>query len=101
MILYTVHIYIKEEVAKDWYEWMIQSHIPDVMRTRCFDGSQIHPIIDPIKSGYKGFQIQYNTSTEKLVEYQTTFAKDLQKDHTQRYQGHFSASRFIVSTEED
>ena len=93
---YTVHIYIETSIAKEWTEWMICTHIPDVMRTRCFDGSQISALLEPRKEGYHGFQIQYNTTPERFADYQSNFAARLQKEHTDRYQGRFLASRFIT-----
>lgn len=95
-IFYTVHVYIEESIAKEWQDWMIRVHIPDVMRTRCFDGSQISALIEPEKGGYKGFQIQYNTTSDRFATYQLDFAARLQKEHTEKYAGRFIASRFIT-----
>jgi len=95
-IIYTVHIYIEETVSKEWQDWMIRVHIPDVMRTRCFDGNQISSLVEPVMEGYKGFQIQYNTSPDRFSGYQSDFAERLQKEHTEKYQGKFFASRFIT-----
>ncbi len=96
-IIYTVHIYIEEAIAQEWQDWMIRVHIPDVMRTRCFDGSQISALVDPVKEGYQGFQIQYNTSSARFSDYQAHFAARLQKEHTEKYEGKFLASRFITA----
>ncbi len=96
-IIYTVHIYIEEAIAKEWQDWMIRVHIPDVMRTRCFDGSQIKSLIEPVKQGFLGFQIEYNTTPERFEDYQANFAARLQKMHTEKYEGKFIASRFITA----
>lgn len=96
IIFYTVHIYIECAIAQEWQDWMIRVHIPDVMRTRCFDGSQITALVEPIKEGYQGFQIQYNTTSQRFLAYQTNFAARLQKKHEEKYEGRFSASRFIT-----
>ena len=94
-MLYSVHIYIENSFAKDWYEWMLGVHIPDVMRTRCFVGTKFSELIEPAKAGYQGYIIQYNTTEERLAEYQSNFAATLQAEHTARYEGHFLAERFI------
>ncbi len=96
-IIYTVHIYIHDAIAQEWQDWMIRVHIPDVMRTRCFDGSQMSSLLEPIQKDYQGFQIQYNTTTERFAEYQANFAARLQKEHTEKYEGKFIAFRFITT----
>ncbi len=98
MLVYSVHIYIKKENATEWIDWMIQTHIPDVMRTKCFNGTQISDILDPQKQGYKGFIIQYNTTEKRLAKYQNEFAAALQADHQKRYNGLYLASRFVSQT---
>ncbi len=95
---YTVHIYIEESIAQEWLDWMMRVHIPDVMRTRCFDGSQINALVEPHKEGYKGFQIQYNTTRERFATYQSDFAERLQQEHTNRYHGRFLALRFVLES---
>ncbi len=96
IITYSVHIFIQESIADNWQDWMIRVHIPDVMRTRCFDGSQLSALIEPSKEGYRGFQIQYYTTPGRFAVYQADFAARLQKEHAEKYVGKFMASRFVT-----
>ena len=36
MIIYNVTCNVENEILKDWLQWMVEIHIPDVMQTGFF-----------------------------------------------------------------
>lgn len=98
MIIYNVSVSIDKEIEQDWYHWMIETHIPDVVDTGYFLHAEIFQQLEPLgEEGRSAYQIRYTSpSQEHLNNYQRDAAPRLQADHTQRYQGRFSASRTIL-----
>lgn len=96
MILYNVTINIDLSVEKEWLKWMKEKHIPDVMNTGCF----IKNIVCKIKAESEGgssYSIQYfSENEEKLNLYLNKFAKKLQKEHQDIYNGKFAAFRTLL-----
>ena len=98
MILYNVTVNIENEVHDDWIKWMKEVHIPDVMKTGYFLENKICKVLSrqEDETGHT-YAIQYTCeSMAKLDEYQENCAPELQKDHTERYEGKFVAFRTLL-----
>ncbi len=98
MIIYNVTINIDEEVHEDWINWMKTVHIPDVMNTGFFLENKICKVLSTQEdeTGHT-YAIQYTCAKmEDLDEYQENHAPQLQKEHTERYDGKFVAFRTLL-----
>lgn len=92
MIIYSVHIQIQADIEQDWLTWMRNIHIPEVMSHKGFIQYQIIKIENPERQ----YRIDYYIENKELyTEYQQKYAPELQKKHTERYQGKFTAHRTI------
>lgn len=101
MILYNVTVSIDPEIELDWLGWMKTKHIPDVMATKCFIESRISRVHGEEQGGLT-YAISYvSPSKEKYDEYQSDFAAELQKEHTERYSGRFAAFRTLLTIVEE
>jgi hypothetical protein len=101
MILYNVTVNIEDDIHLEWIEWMRSTHVPDVMQTGCFVKNKILKISDPVQDGHT-YSFQYFAeSMDRLREYQTKFANDLQADHEKRYANKFVAFRTILEVIEE
>lgn len=98
MVIYNVTVAIDVDVEADWKKWMEDVHIPDVLATGYFQQASIFQQMEPAsEEGRSTYQIRYTCRTmEDLLAYQSNSAAALQADHTQRYEGRFSASRTIL-----
>jgi hypothetical protein len=97
MIIYNVTINIDKNIHNEWLEWMLQKHIPDVMKTGCFENSRILRVQDEEETGIT-YAVQYfAVSKDKLDIYNQLYAVKLQHEHTNKFQGHFAAFRTILS----
>lgn len=98
MIIYNVTIKIDSGTSKDWLDWMLSKHIPDVMATGYFSENSISLIQseDPEDTD-PCYAIRYCCENlEALNKYQNEEAPRLQKEHTDRYLGKFVAFRTIM-----
>jgi hypothetical protein len=100
MIIYRVKVAVDPDVAEDWQTWMREHHVPDVIRTGFFDSAEMFQVQESQtqKGDRLNFVFDYRTSSEaRLKQYAEQAAPALQKDHTDRYQGKFSASREVLN----
>ncbi len=98
MIIYNVTVNVEDSVHDEWFNWMKNIHIPDVMNTGLFEGNIFSRIItrQEDETG-QTYSIQYKCkSLDVLNQYQEIFAPKLQQEHNQKFQGKFVAFRTIL-----
>lgn len=96
MIIYNVTVSLDPSVEQDWLNWMKSTHIPDVMKTRCFTNARLAKVQGK-EAGECTYAISYDCpSEEKLQEYIKNYAMNLQKDHAEKYNGKFAAFRTLL-----
>lgn len=79
--IYAVSVHIEPSAEKEWLNWMINQHIPDVLKTGCFVNSKIYKVEheDP---NHVIYSIQYMyKNKEDFEKYEKEFAKDLRNQH--------------------
>ena len=97
VILYNVTVKIDLEVHDEWYSWMQEKHIPDVLNTGCFLECCMNKILGIDESDGISYAIQYRCKDmNQLYVYQDNFAAKLQEEHTQKYKDRFVAFRTIM-----
>ena len=85
-----------ESKEKEWLDWMIQTHIPDVLNTGKFIENKICKI-HAEEQGGKSYSIQYLAKNwDDYNDYLANYAAPLQKDHHEKYQGHYAAFRTVL-----
>ncbi len=93
MIIYSVEICLKKEIAQEWLMWMKSEHIPDVMNTDLFRRFKMFQNIG-VENTYT---IQYElNSMEEYQTYEKEFASNLQKEHRDKFKGKFKAKRRLL-----
>lgn len=96
MIIYNVTVNIDKDVHDDWFSWMSDVHIKDVMKTGLFIEARFSKILAEEEGGYS-YSVQYLCKDMPTLEkYQAEFAPGLQQDHTKRYGGKFVAFRTLL-----
>lgn len=99
MILYNVTVKIQTAVHADWLAWMKKVHIPDVMKTGLFVDQKMFRILEEDETQGITYSIQYFLSSmDDLKKYNSEFAKDLQAEHTERYNGKYVAFRTLLES---
>jgi len=87
MILYNVTINVEENLHDEWLDWMINEHIPNVMRTNMFIDYKMYRIISrlPEETGIT-YSIQYHAQTIENYEiYKAVYAPVLQQQTLERF----------------
>lgn len=101
MIIYNVTVKIDHEVHDDWYQWMKEVHIPEVMATGYFVKSQMCKLLHLDESDGITYAIQYYCeSMDQLQEYHRLQAPALQKKHTDKFKEKYVAFRTIMEVTE-
>ncbi|UKN03434.1 DUF4286 family protein [Paracrocinitomix mangrovi] len=96
MIIYNVTVNIDSDVHQDWFDWMSDVHIKDVMDTGLFLEARFSRILAEEEGGMS-YSIQYLCKDmETLEKYQQEHAPKLQLDHHKRYEGKFVAFRTLL-----
>lgn len=98
MIVYSVTVNIDESIHEDWFSWMKNKHIPDVMDTGYFSEYRMLRVISR-QDDEQGisYNIQYTcASMADLHQYQVQKAPALQKEHSDLYEGKFAAFRTLL-----
>ncbi|MEN9303353.1 MAG: hypothetical protein RL264_1782 [Bacteroidota bacterium] len=97
MTLYNVTVSIDPSIESDWLSWMRATHIPEVLKTGCFNECRLSRVHGEEEGG-STYSIMYLAPDQATYErYQREFAPLLQKDHTERYQGRFAAFRTTLT----
>ena len=101
MILYNVTVSIDAALENEWTAWMVQTHIPDVLKTKCFFEAKLSRIHGEEEGG-RTYSILYSAKTQEDIDlYQRAFSAELQKEHTQKFQGKFAAFRTLLTVVEE
>ena len=96
MIIYRVTISIDPEIEADWFAWMQQVHVPEVLRTGCFTECRTYKVV-AAEERELSYVLQYHCpSLARYQQYRENFAPALQKAHTDRYAGRFRGSRQLL-----
>lgn len=94
MIIYSVEIYLKKDICKNWYQWMRTKHIPDIMKTNLFKRFTFYENLT--NEEMCNHIIQYHaTSFDKYIKYQQEHQKQFQKEHSFKFKDKFFAKRSL------
>ena len=100
-VIYSVTLLVDNDVASEWVTWMLKAHIPDVMRTGCFEAYEMRQQLEPSVLDRTTFEVRYLcASLETYRRYQEEHAPRLQAAHTERFEGRFEASRKLLGSME-
>ncbi|MGQ9863462.1 MAG: DUF4286 family protein [Bacteroidia bacterium] len=95
MVLYAVEVQIDPQVAQAWQEWMLKTHIPEVLATGWFRGYRFGEVVDP-PSEKRRYLILYETSDHSLLEgYLNHDAPRLRASYPIEFEGRFEVRRFV------
>jgi hypothetical protein len=96
-MLYIVHIAIDNDRNDEWFRWMRDVHIRDVIDTGCFSDATVVRDFDADTGERTAYRIFYRAYSERSFDrYQREHASALQAEHTERYQGCFDADRELL-----
>ena len=68
MILYNVTINIHESVHDQWFSWMQEKHIADVLATGKFSSARMVKVLIEEEMGETTYSIQYTTDSKNTLQ---------------------------------
>ncbi len=95
MYIYNVTVNIDDSINTEWYSWMKEVHMPDVMKTGCFIDNQMVKVLGNDEGHTYSMQYKF-LEMEDYHKYQQQFAPKLQKEHKDKYEGKFAAFRTLL-----
>jgi len=97
MILYNVTININHGREKEWLGWMVNQHIPEVMKTGMFSSFNIYRLLVEDQSGGTNYSIQYAAESLAHVEkYLQEYAPVLMSVHNTKFRDEHAAYRTVM-----
>ena len=69
MIIYNITIKVDWSVAEDWVEWMQDIHIPEVLKTGCFEKYQFVRLLQLDETEGPTYAVQYYSETLSRYDY--------------------------------
>lgn len=96
-MLYIVHIAVANDRNDEWFRWMRDVHIDDVLETGCFcDATMVRdPEADDVD--HTAYRVLYRAHSDGAFRrYQAEHAKRLQEDHTSRFGDVIRARRELL-----
>ncbi len=98
MILYNVTVTIDPQVELEWVEWMKNEHIPEVMKTGCFEEHKFLKLVTerPDVDGIT-YAIQYFAIDGKQIDvYMEKHAPALRQSHAAKFGNKSAAFRTLL-----
>ena len=97
MLIYNVTVTIDLDAHEEWLEWMLKTHIPDVMITGMFLSYRMSRLLGHDHPDAEIYTIQYAVQDmAQLERYQEEFAPALQKAHKDRFGDSYAAFRTVM-----
>lgn len=97
MLLYNVTVTIDLDVHEDWFRWMKETHIPDVMTTGMFLSYRLNKMLGHEHTDSEIYTVQYLVKDmPTLIRYQQEFAPELQRHIRERYEGKYAIFRTVM-----
>lgn len=94
MIVFNHTIKISLQIEKEWVEWQLKEHIPEIMATGLFDSFKLYHLLEQEETDGITFTIQYFTSSyERYREYIDTFSSRIDSKAVARWGNRFIGFR--------
>jgi hypothetical protein len=94
MYIYNVTINIDESVHDEWFKWMREKHIPDMLSIGKFSKAKMSQVMVKEEMGGITYSVQYTTdSLETLQEYYAEDASKMRDEGLRLFKDKFVAFR--------
>jgi hypothetical protein len=97
MIVYNITIKMVAEIEKEWVQWQINEHIPDVMATGMFTDYKFYRLLEEDQDGGITYVVQYfSSSFENYTRYINNSASILRQNSFEKWGNKFIAFRTVM-----
>lgn len=97
MIIYNVTIKVEQSIADPWLQWLLDEHIPDVLKTNCFTDYKVVRLLEVDDSEGPTFAIQYHAESKAdYNRYIEQHADQMRKKSFDKWGDRFIAFRSVM-----
>lgn len=97
MLIYNVTLKVDHRIHEPWLQWMQTEHIPDVMKTGCFEKYQVLRLLDIDDTEGPTYAVQYYAiSNAQYNRYLELHAPRLRKEVVQKWGEQLIAFRTLM-----
>lgn len=97
MIIYNVTIKVDSAIQYEWFVWLKEEHIPDILNTGCFSQANIMRLLETDDAEGPTYAIQYHAQSKALYNrYIEKFARIMQQKSFDKWGGQFIAFRSVM-----
>ena len=101
-ILYNVTILIDHAYHNEWYKWMVNIHLPEMMSTGFFESFKMSKILGVDEEQGVNYAVQYiSRSVHDFIEYRDHHAKKMQEKHQKKFASKYVAVRTVMEIVEE
>ena len=97
MIIYNVTIKVEQSIADSWLQWLLNEHIPDILKTNCFTGYQVVRLLEVDDSEGPTYAIQYQAESKAdYNRYIDQYADGMRQKSFDKWGDRFIAFRSVM-----
>ncbi len=97
MLIYNVTTGVDKEIEQEWLLWMMEIHIPDVMRTQMFISYKLYKVLSSDDENTISYAVQYSARSLKEVDrYLEEYAPALREDVKKKFGDHQASFRTLL-----
>ncbi len=97
MFIYNITINVNWNIHDHWKQWMKEEHMPEVIHTGCFTGSQLVRVLETEEQDGPTYAAQYYAeSRADYNRYIELYADELRKKSIDRWGNGFIAFRSLM-----
>ena len=98
MFIYNVTVNVEREIHDEWFVWMKNQHIADVMKTGMFTGHKMLRLLNEEENNTGiTYAVQYSCENlDNMQNYLDNFAHKLREEHPVKFHGKFVAFRTFL-----
>lgn len=100
MIIYIITTTIKNELEREWLEWVREVRIPEILNTGYFNSHQMYKVKLPTNlEGETTYVVQYQCdSLDKYSAYAENDSKRLQAGYPPKFIGKVTTARTVLES---
>jgi hypothetical protein len=97
MIIYNVTIKVEQTIADAWLNWLLNEHIPEVLKTNCFTDYKVVRLLEVDDSEGPTYAIQYHAASKAdYNRYIEQYADQMRRKSFGKWGDRFIAFRSVM-----
>lgn len=100
MIVYSITTIVKKDIESEWFKWMKETHIQEILHTGYFNNHRMFKVKIPTSlEGETTYVIQYEcTSLDDYLAYAEHESPKLQAAYASKFAGKVTTARTVLES---